>query len=190
MGNPGEDIVAVLFNDITDRKKSELAIKQNQERFSSILNNSQDIIYCANLQSGRYEYFSPVSEEILGFSVLELLSMDIRTALSMVHPDFIPVFEKAMLECEEKGRAKVEYLQRTKNGNYLWFSNHMITTKDNDGIALYRYGNIRDITEQKKVREELSESEKKFRRIIETSGERYYHGRSRREIQFCKSKVC
>ena len=153
--NPEKDLVAIFFKDITERKRNEEIILQNQERFSSILNNSQDIIYCLNLQTGFYEYFSPSAKEILGYTVSELCSMDISTALSMIHPDHISEVKKAHKLSEETGKAKVEYLQRGKDGNYLWISNHMSVTKDKDGKVLFRYGNIRDITELKRSEEAL-----------------------------------
>jgi signal transduction histidine kinase len=59
--------------------------------------------------------------------------------------------------CEQ---AEIEYRQRTKSGDYRWVSNRASLTRDSAGRALYRNGNIRDITEHKRAQEALLRSEK------------------------------
>ncbi len=54
--------------DITDRKLAEESLRGSEERFRSVLDNSQDVIYRLNIGSGRYEYISPSVVNVVGFS--------------------------------------------------------------------------------------------------------------------------
>lgn len=50
---------------------------------------------------------------------------------------------------EENGNGQVEIRVRAKNGGYRYMSIRMRITRNDAGVPLYRYGNIRDTTERK-----------------------------------------
>jgi PAS domain S-box-containing protein len=146
---------ALTFKDITERKRMEEALRQSEERFHSVLDNSVDVIYRLNVQSGCYAYISPSSVAVVGFSPDELMMQDNVTALAMIHPDDLPAMQAAQALLQNTGLATVEYRQRAKNGDYRWLSNHMSLIRDSAGRPLYQDGNIRDITEGKQFEETL-----------------------------------
>lgn len=121
-----------------------------------LLNNSQDVTYCLNMDTGYFEYISPSALTVVGFSAEELMSQDHESALAMVHPDHIHILRNAIKVCEETGRTSAEYLQLTRNGTYRWMSNQMAVSRNENGVR-YRHGNIRDITEYKNNEEALRE---------------------------------
>ena len=133
-----------------------------------MLDNSQDVIYRLNVQTGRYEYISPSAETVVGFSPDELMALDVETSLAMIHPDDLPAMRAVLARLEETGKGEMEYRQRTKNGDYRWISNHMSLVKDSAGRPLYRNGNIRDITERKRADEALLESAAKYKLLTES----------------------
>lgn len=179
------------LEDITERKQSEVALQEAKEeldvtaeelrqqndeliqahsalqeseaRFRSVLDNSVDVIYRLNIQTGRYEYISPSCEEVVGFSPAELMALGAEAGLDMIYPDDRLSMEAAVKRLEETGSAEVEYRQWAKDGSYCWLSNHLSLIKDGDGLPLYRDGNIRDITERKKAEEELRKSESRLK---------------------------
>ena len=136
-----------------------------------IINNSDDIFYCFNLQTSRFEYICPSIEEMTGISAGEFLTMDVEKMVSRIHPDYLPVLKDAQKFAEKEGRAKAEYPYMVKNGEYRWISDHMNVVRDNNGKLLFRLGNCRDITELKNAEKALKESESKFRAIVETTNE-------------------
>ena len=158
-----------VWHDITERKRIEDVSRQNEARFRSILDNSRDVIYRLNLQTGRYEYMSPTAEKVIGLTPNELIAQDVETALSKIHPDDMPAMRMALARLEETGLEEVEYRQLNKRGYYHWLSNHMSLTKDNAGRPLYRDGNIRDITERKRSEEVLQERERLLQDVIDGS---------------------
>ncbi len=144
--------------DITERKRAEDALRESEARFRSVLDNSRDVIYRLNVQTGRYEYISPSAETVVGFSPDELMALDLETALAMIHPDDLPAMRAVLARLEDTGKGELEYRQRTKNGDYCWISNHMSLVKDSAGRPLYRNGNIRDITVRKRAEEALQKA--------------------------------
>jgi PAS domain S-box-containing protein len=146
----GEKTIASIITDITERKLIEKRLEESEERFRSILNNSQDVIYCVKLATGNYEYISPSCENIIGYTAEELKALDPVRSLEMVHPHFRQVLMEAKINSEKYGESKSEYLQKTKYGDYRWLSNHMTISRDSEGNPQFRYGNIWDITDVKK----------------------------------------
>ncbi len=145
----------------------ETALRESEKRFRSVLDNSLDVIYRLNVQTGRYEYISPASERVTGFSADELMGQDVKTALAMIHPEDLPAVLAAHARLEENGQAEVEYRQQTKGGDYRWLSNRLSLSRDSTGRPEYRSGNLRDITERRQAERALQESEERFRRYFE-----------------------
>ncbi len=153
------------------KHQAERKLRESEERFRSVLDNSLDVIYRLNVQTGRYEYISPSAETVVGFSPAELQAQYAVTVLAMIHPDDLPAMRAALARLEETGVVEVEYRQRAKNGDYRWMSNHMRLSRDSVGQPLYRDGSIRDITERKHVEEALRQSEGTMRAILEAAQE-------------------
>jgi PAS domain S-box-containing protein len=160
-----------VARNITDRKHAEEKIRQSKAMFRSVLDNSVDVIYRVNVQTGRYDYISPSVESMIGFSLDEMVAMDMNTGLASVHPDDLPSLLAAHARIEVMGECDAEYRQRTKSGEYRWMSNHMYLTRDSTGRPLYRNGNIRDITERKQAEIALQKSEEQYRTLFNTMNE-------------------
>jgi PAS domain S-box-containing protein len=161
--------IVVVMVDITERKRIDEALRESETRFRTVLDNSLDVIYRLNLQSDRFDYISPSAEKVMGYSVDELMGLDGEAALHMIHPDDLLDVQTAYARLERTSDSAVEYRQRTKSGEYRWLSNHLSITRDSAGRPLYRNGNIRDITERKKIQGALRRSEAGFRLLSETA---------------------
>jgi PAS domain S-box-containing protein len=161
--------ILLTLVDITERKNAAEELRRNETRFRSVLENSRDVIYRLNLQTGRYEYISPSVETVTGFSPDELTAMDGVTSLAMIHPDDVPACRSALARLDETGEGEVEYRQRTKNGDFRWLSNHMSLARDAGGRPLYRNGNIRDINERKRAEETLAAAHKQLQSVIDNT---------------------
>lgn len=143
------------------------ALRQSEERFSTVLDNCRDCIYRYNLQTKRYEYASRSVKQILGFSPEEMLAKDLEACLAMIHPDDRGAVLAALARVEETGSAEMEYRQETRGCDYRWISTRMLMTRDGMGRPLYRYCNARDITGRKKAEAELRESEARHRALFD-----------------------
>ena len=153
--------------DITEHGQVKTALRESEDRFRSVLENARDCIYRLNLQTGCYEYMSPAAESVLGFPLGELLAQHVDTRFALVHPEDLPAVRASLSHLEESGEGNMEYRQRTKSGDYRWFSTHMSLTRDCAGQPLYRGGNVRDITDRKRKEEALQDAQAKLEAYAE-----------------------
>jgi PAS domain S-box-containing protein len=150
----GEPATQVIIRDISLRKIAENAVRESEDRFRSVLDNSMDVIYRLNMQTRRFEYISPSSEKVTGFPPGELMALDGGQALAMIHPEDLPGMKAALAQLEKTGRAEAEYRQRTRDGSWRWISNHLSLIRDETGQPLYHDGTIRDITDTRAAEDE------------------------------------
>lgn len=165
--SPVHGMFATVFKDITKHKSDEDALRQSESRFRSVLDNSRDIIYRLNLQTGLHEYISPSIESLSGFSMEEISSMEIMDLLKNVHHEDITALRKSLLKLRETGEGELEYRQLNKNGEYRWISNNMVIIKDDHNNPLFVDGTIRDITNRKTFENILREANEKLEVALE-----------------------
>ena len=82
--------------------------------------------------------------------------------LALFHPADVPTMTAAFTRLEETGQEEMEVRLKVKSGDYRCLSVGMRLTRDGAGLPLYRYGNVRDITERKRVEEALRVSNVRY----------------------------
>ncbi|MCB2290796.1 PAS domain-containing protein [Clostridium sp. CS001] len=147
-------------SDINSRKLMEQELRESKERFSNVLEHSQDAFYRRNLVSDTYDYISPAIERLTGYTLEEYKVMSEDNVLSLIHPeDFNNVF-KCIKGADARNYAakEIEYRFLCKNGEYKWFLNRFTSVKGNLLEPSFRYGVLQDITSRKKIKEELKKA--------------------------------
>jgi len=81
---------------IQELRRQKDALRESEERFRSVLDNSIDTIYRFNLNTGRYEYFSPSAIDVYGYSPEEMMEMNEQEALAHIHPEDRPAVEEIL----------------------------------------------------------------------------------------------
>ena len=143
-----------MLRDITERKKAEEAFRKSEERFRRLAENAQDIIFRLRLvPESAFEYVSPAVTRITGYTPEEHYANP-KLAYDIVHPD-----DRAILQERAKSRrddsAPIEIRWIHKNGTTIWLEERNVLIFDETGKVIALEGIIRDITERKKVEEEL-----------------------------------
>ncbi len=183
----GEWLVSEFNVDITDRKKTEDALRESEQKFSSILKSIQDVVWSFSLKDGELIYMSPSVEQMLGRKPEEF-SRDKNLWIKCAHPeDIVVVIEKRYRELEKKGFSEEEHRIVRKDGSIGWIRNRVKLAYDENGEPERVDGLFTDITEQKKKEEELKASEGRFKSLATSSKDAVLIADESGKIVYCNS---
>ncbi len=138
-----------------------------EDLYRSIVELCPDATYKRDLEKDRYDYVSPVIEEITGLTAAEFSSLSLAGVLARIHPDDVNVVTRSIEDAASAQRGFVEYRFEKKHGGYRWLSDHFVVIRDEQGRRRYLLGAIRDITERKRIEEALRQSEEQYRTFFE-----------------------
>jgi len=160
----GPDLFLHYAFDITDRKRIEAALKESEQRFRDIADNTQQWVWEVDPQ-GRYTYASPVVEKLIGYKPEEILGKHFY--------DFFPANERkelkqAAFRVFAAKRPFTEFLNPNlhKNGETIWLSTSGVPILDEQGNLLGYRGADKDVTGQKLAEEALRQNEEKYRLLV------------------------
>ncbi|MFC1477385.1 PAS domain S-box protein [candidate division KSB1 bacterium] len=135
-----------IFHDITERKRFEEELRESEEKYRSLVEEINDLIYALNVE-GIITYISPPVERILGYKPSELEN---KHFLTFVHPDDRELLEKRFKELLDDKIKPLEYRMVHKNGNTVWVrTSSRLVCKGNKIVGVR--GMLIDITESKKA---------------------------------------
>ncbi len=142
-----------------DRAKAEL--RAAEARYRTLVERLPAITYVAELGAGGpWHYVSPQIETMLGFSPAEWLS-DPMNWMNHIHPDDREIAlaaEKQFQETHELFQA--EYRMCARDGRLMWFRDEGVLLQQTDGQGLLMQGVMYDITERKRLEDQLRHSQK------------------------------
>jgi PAS domain S-box-containing protein len=136
------------------RKKIELDLAENEERFELAMKGANDGLWDWNLLTNKV-YYSPLWKSMLGYHKNELEN-DISTWQELIHPEDK---EKTWLHLDDYLNDKVseyvtEFRMKHKGGNYIDILARGIGVKDQSGKFIRMVGTHVDLTDRKKEEEE------------------------------------
>jgi diguanylate cyclase (GGDEF)-like protein/PAS domain S-box-containing protein len=146
-----------FITDITERKKSEEALKDSEFRWKFAIEGSGDGVWDWNIQTDEAQY-SKRWKEMLGYSDEDILPTNDEWS-SRVHPDD-QLYVKNAMQAYLEGMTEiyvVEYRLRCKDDSYKWILGRgMIVSRSEDGKPLRMIGTHTDISERKHLELELT----------------------------------
>jgi PAS domain S-box-containing protein len=168
--------IMASFVDITEHKQAINALSESEEKFRVVLENSPDMIYQLNIKANTYDYVSPSSIKLLGYIPEEIISFGVKKMNDLIHPDDKKILKNHFkkLVSREDGKEIIqalEYRIKHKKFGYRWVSDIRSVIFDEKDEAVVIVGNAKDITEQRKVWNEMVKSEEKYRVLAETSAD-------------------
>lgn len=152
------------FEDITERRESERRLKDSEERFRTIFENSAIGITVADNQE-RIISWNKYAEQILGMENNELYLRSVSSLYPAEEWEKI----RAMNIRGEGFRLNFETTMLRQDGATIDVDVSISVLRDGDGNISGSIGVIRDITGRKLHEQILRESESKFRSIFENS---------------------
>jgi len=141
------------IRNITIRKEAEAILRESEMRFKIIFNESTDGMLLAEVKSKRFSMCNPAICKMLGYTEKELMSIKVEA----IHPENDLPFVIQQFERQAKGEIKVAagLPMKRKDGSifYADVSASPITLAGKK----YLMGSFRDMTESKKIHDELKE---------------------------------
>jgi PAS domain S-box-containing protein len=166
----GEKKIFAVLRDITERKKAEQRLRESEEKFRNIA--EQSLMGIAILQDNKFHYINKKFAELGGYEPEEIRDWTLKEYLKFIHPDdqFL-VAEQARKK--QKGDTEVintyQFRAIKKSGESVWLEiySSTITYNGRPGDLITAI----DITEKKFAEEKIKESEEKYRLISENAND-------------------
>jgi len=158
--------------DLTERKRTEEELRESEEKYRLLIENSHDIIYTLS-PDGVFRYVSPSWTSLLGHPVSDVIG---RSFTQFVHPDDIPRCMQFLKKTINEGcpQPYIEYRVRHADGSWRWNSSKSVPLRDKNGTVTGYEGIASNITERKNAEKALRESEEKYRLLIENGHDIIY----------------
>ncbi len=162
-----EDWSKVLISivDISERKKTEQALKVSEEIYRSFVENFQGIAF-QGYEDYTADFFHGAVEEITGYTPEDFKSGRIKWN-QLFHPEDGSKFQTQQKKFGESSQTQLEYRIKAKDGSTHWILSKTQKFYDETKKKLCSRGIFIDITDKKKAEQQLKESEQKFRTIAE-----------------------
>jgi PAS domain S-box-containing protein/putative nucleotidyltransferase with HDIG domain len=165
-----------ITRDIGERRKAEKALHESEKRYRLLAENVSDVIWVTDMNL-RLTYVSPSVERMLGYAMEEAKASSMERMLtresaqqatermaktmSLIKRDPKKVLKPGSVELELK----------RKDGSTIWVDTTVAVVRDGNGQPVELMGVLHDITERKKSEKAVSESEGRFRSLIETTSD-------------------
>jgi two-component system cell cycle sensor histidine kinase/response regulator CckA len=146
------------------RREAEDALREAQERFRFVVENTSDVVYRLRFPDMVYDYMSPGIERLTGYGPREINGVGLNGLVVSVtdtagRPVAIEKREWAR-QIEQSGEFHADYQVRTKNGELRWLADHSFPWRDGQGRLLGAVGTLMDITVRKELEAQLNQAQK------------------------------
>lgn len=156
VGSGGDQMIIAIVRDITDRKRAEEQLQENEQRFRQFAENIHDIFWLYDRESGNVIYVSPAYENVWKCPV-ENIYADSREWMNSVHPDDIKAVT-GMFNMPFDRKRDLEYRIVWPDGSIRWLWDRTFPVENEMGFV-YRVVRItHDVTDKKFMLDALAKS--------------------------------
>jgi diguanylate cyclase (GGDEF)-like protein/PAS domain S-box-containing protein len=175
------------FLDITELKKAEEALAESEARYRSVVETGGAGIVIGD-PSGRIVFVNQAFCKMLGYSRQELIG---ELFAKFVHPDDTAMVIEKFAEglAHPEAEYHLEFRAMHKEGHVVWiypsvspiFRNNVLVS----GVAV-----VFDITERKRLEDDLKKSEERYRTILEEIQDNYFETDLEGNFTFVNDSMC
>ncbi len=168
---PAGDGVAILFQDVSERRRAMDALLQSEQRYRALLEATAHVIWSTNAEGSivetqtAWERFSgQTPEQYYGFGWTRA-----------IHPDDSQQMLSAWSEARDAGEL-FECVARFHrlDGEWRWMDCRAVPIRDESGTVMSWVGMNLDVTEDRAARLALEESEERFRTLVEQASDAFF----------------
>jgi PAS domain S-box-containing protein len=164
---PGAAVLFTSFlRDIAERKRAEETLRESEERYRLITENTGDIVMLLD-QQGRFTYISPSCRQVLGYEPTELIG---ASGFDLVHPEDLASALEHRPELASSGATQLTCRYRHADGSWRWLEARGTLVTRPDGYYTVAVG--QDITERREAEMALQRlNDELEQRVIERTAQ-------------------
>ncbi len=185
----GHPLIISIGRDITERKKAEQKLRSanqqlaasekqlrasfqqlqtSEKKYRSLIANIPGVVWTTD-QDGNTSFISSNIEKIYGYSPDEIYQNGQSLWFGRIHPDDVEKIKMSFQDVfEQRKPLDIEYRIKRKDGKWIWLNDRSTGAYEIDGVK-YADGVFFEITENKKVLDDLRQSEEKFSKAFHSS---------------------
>jgi PAS domain S-box-containing protein len=178
-------LTGLYWRNISEQKSAEAALRESEERFRRVFEQSPLGMATADL-NGRFREVNPALSHMLGYAAEDLTRL---SYLDIVHPDDLE-------ECARQGLAaaagEIPHFQLEerfvrKTGEPIWVRINVSPIRGQDGRVLYTLGIIESIDDRRRAEEALQQANELLEQRIEERTRQLSASRARLQAHFNNS---
>ncbi len=153
--SPGK--MVALFEDITERKRAELALQHSEAKYRMLIETTHDYVWEVD-KDAVFTYVSPQVERLLGYKPEELIG---TSALDLIAAEDAPKIQYEYNRLVDSGSAMNSMINVNlhKDGTPVVMESTGLPFYDHEGRLLGYRGMDRDITERQRFFENMQKSQ-------------------------------
>jgi PAS domain S-box-containing protein len=143
------------IHDISERKRAQQILQEQEQRFRQIVNGASDIIYRTD-DNGHFNFVNAAAERVLQMDARTLLG---RHYLTLIRDDLRGAAQEFYAEqaAQQRANSYSEFPVITGSGEEIWLGQNVQVLADERGIIGFQ-GLARDITERKRMERALQDA--------------------------------
>lgn len=165
--------ILLAFEDVTERRRAEAERQALETRFTSLVRNIKDHSIFTLDTEGRITSWNVAAEQILGYSADEVLGRHFELIFTpQDRRQGLP--EAELRQARELGRAEDERWHLRKGDQRFWALGIVSALHDAGGRLIGFSKILRDMTAWKQAQQALTESEARYRALVQASSDAVY----------------
>ena len=161
----GKPARQAVLRDISERKQSEDALRESEEKYRLLVENLPSIVY-RGYKDWSVDFFDGKVEVLTGHSMEEFNSGRMKWSELIVEEDIAGARETFIKALKTDKSYVREYRIKAKRGDIIWIQERAMIVCDDKGEIDHVNGVFFDITDRKRAEEALLESERYFRSLL------------------------
>ncbi|MFQ5989544.1 MAG: PAS domain S-box protein, partial [Candidatus Methylomirabilales bacterium] len=155
-----------VITDITERKRTEEALRESEARFRQFAEIVPDIIWMTTPDKQTVRYVNPAYERVFG-RTRESLYAAPRSWLEAIHPEDRERVMATSLEKEGRGEYLEEFRILRPDGTTRWVRDRAVPIRNERGEVYMHAGIGEDVTERKRAEEALRQAHDELERRVQ-----------------------
>ncbi len=163
-------ILIGFFRDVSERKQADEAVKESQRFILGIADATPNILYVFDLIEHNLVYVNSELNRTLGYYKEDIQKMGESLYQELIHPEDLLIVNELRRQnsISERGVFELEFRVKHVNGEWHWLSSrNVLFSRTDDGLPKLILGTAQDITERKRIEEELRRHREDLTKLVE-----------------------